>query len=198
MINQSAAVSTRAKIGSGTRIWHHSQVRENAVIGKNCVIGKGAYIGVGVRIGDNCKVENGAQIFRGVTVEDGAFLGPGAMCLNDRRPRAINPDGSLKEQGDWTLTNSRIGYGASIGAGSIIMPGVSVGRWAMVGSGSVVTKNVPDHGLAYGSPAKLRNFVCACGNSAGAIGSEGNSVLLECGHCARTFKIPELIYRTAV
>jgi UDP-2-acetamido-3-amino-2,3-dideoxy-glucuronate N-acetyltransferase len=158
-----ADVSSEAVIGPGTRVWHQAQVRERACLGANCIVGKGAYIDFDVSIGDNVKIQNGVYIYHGVTVEDGVFLGPGVILTNDKLPRAINPDGSLKTDADWEVSLTLIRRGASIGAGAVILPGVTVGEFAMVGAGSVVTRDVPAHGLVYGNPACLHGYVCRCG-----------------------------------
>ena len=163
-IHPSAEVSAEAIIGEGTSIWHQAQVRERARIGRNCILGKGVYVDFDVTLGDNCKLQNGVFVFHPATVEDGVFFGPGVIVTNDRVPRAVNPDMSLKTDADWEVQPVWIGQGASIGAGSVLLPGVKVGRWAMVGAGGVVTKDVPAHGLVVGNPARLLGFVCRCGN----------------------------------
>lgn len=164
MIHATAEVSPDAQIGSGTKIWHQAQVREGVVIGKNCIIGKDVYIDFDVVIGDNVKIQNGALIYHGVTLEDGVFVGPQACLTNDKTPRAITHDGRLKAEDDWTVEPILVRYGASIGAGAIVIPPVTIGRFAMVAAGSVVTKNVPDHGLVMGVPAQLVGYVCPCGH----------------------------------
>jgi len=138
-------------------------VRENAVIGDNCILGKGVYVDVGVTIGRFVKIQNGVSIYHGVTLEDGVICGPHCVFTNDLRPRSIKPDGNLKSASDWVVSETRVGYGASIGAGAVIICGVKIGRWAMVGAGAVVTRDVPDYGLVYGNPARLQGFVCPCG-----------------------------------
>ncbi|GAB4540624.1 MAG: acyltransferase [Anaerolineae bacterium] len=162
-IHPTAEVSPQATIGPGAKIWHQAQIRENAHIGANCIIGKGAYVDFGVSIGANSKLQNGVYVFHGATVEEGVFLGPGVILTNDKSPRATNPDGSLKTDADWQVSPIHIGRGASLGAGSIVLPGVTIGEFAMVGAGSVVTRHVPPHGLVYGNPARLHGFVCRCG-----------------------------------
>ena len=164
VIHQSAEVSGHAHIGRGTRIWHHAQVREQAVVGDRCILGKGVYVDQSVTIGNDVKVQNGAQLFHGVTVEDGAFIGPGAILANDRYARAVNPSGELKGTSDWTVGRIRVERGASIGAGVVVVPDVTIGRWSLVGAGAVVTSNVPPHGLVVGNPARLVGRVCRCGH----------------------------------
>jgi acetyltransferase-like isoleucine patch superfamily enzyme len=158
-----AIVAKDAYIGAGTRIWHQAQVRERAAIGRGCILGKGVYVDFDVTIGDHCKLQNGVYVYHPATLGDGVFLGPGVIVTNDLVPRAVNPDMSLKSDADWDARPVHIGDGASVGAGSILLPGVSVGRWALVGAGSVVTRDVSDHGLVYGNPARLVGYVCACG-----------------------------------
>jgi UDP-2-acetamido-3-amino-2,3-dideoxy-glucuronate N-acetyltransferase len=195
-IHPTADVSCRAEVGPGTRIWHQAQVREGASIGRKCVLGKGVYVDVNVRIGDRCKLENGVSVFHGFNLDDGVFLGPGAMLLNDKQPRAITPDGRLKSDSDWIAAEGHVGYGASIGGGAILLPGVAVGRFAMVGSGAVVTRDVPDYGLAFGNPARLHGFVCPCGDKlTTARGEREVAVRLACSGCGKEIDIPLAAYR---
>lgn len=163
MIHPTAEVSPDAIIGEDTHIWHQAQVREGARIGRHCIIGKSVYIDANVTIGDRVKIQNNASIYRGATIEDGVFIGPHVIITNDRYPRAIRPDGELKGATDWELGYTRVCYGASLGAGSILVAGVTVGRFAMVGAGAVVTHDVPDYGLVVGNPARLVGYVCVCG-----------------------------------
>ena len=161
-IHPTAEVSSKAKIGKGTKIWHFCQVREDAIIGRNCILSKGVYIDAGVHIGNNVKIQNGISVYHGVTLEDGVFCGPHCVFTNDLHPRSINPDGTIKNADDWVLSPTLIKYGASVGAHATIVCGVTIGKWAMIGAGSVVTRDVPDYGLVYGNPAKLHGYVCAC------------------------------------
>ena len=190
-----ADVSPKATIGDGTRIWHHCQVREDAVIGQNCILSKGVYIDGGVSIGDNVKIQNGVSIYHGVTLEDGVFCGPHCVFTNDKQPRAINPDGTLKSATDWLVSTTLVRLGASIGAHATIVCGVTIGRWAMIGAGAVVTHDVPDYALMYGNPARLHGFVCPCGEklppSAEIVSGE---VALLCPQCQTRTVIPVGIY----
>jgi len=192
-----ADISPRAKIGAGTRIWHQCQVREDAVIGQNCILSKDVYIDFGVRIGDNVKVQNGVSVYHGVTLEDGVFCGPHCVFTNDRLPRAVNPDGSPKSGDDWTLRTTRVRTGASIGAHATIVCGVTVGRWAMVGAGAVLTRDVPDYGLVYGNPARLHGFVCPCGEKlfVGKPGAETAEVSLLCPRGHDAISMPRATYQ---
>ena len=162
-IHPSSVVSDQAEIGDGSQIWVGCQVRERAKIGKNCIFGKGVYVDSDVVIGDSVKVQNNVSIYVGVTIEDGVFVGPHVCFTNDKVPRAVNPDMTLKSAHDWTVTSTLVKAGAALGANSTIVCGVTVGRWAMVASGSVVTKDVPDHALVMGNPARFAGWVCACG-----------------------------------
>ena len=163
MVHPSAEVSPEAKIGDGTRIWSGVQVREGAVIGRECNIGKDVYIDKGVVIGDRVKIQNRASLYRGLTVEDGVFVGPHVAFTNDRYPRTITRDGRVQTDDDWQVEATLVRHGASIGAGCVVVSGVTVGRWAMVGAGSVVTHDVPDQALVRGNPARVAGYVCECG-----------------------------------
>ena len=158
-IHKSADVSKKAKIGKGSSIWNNVQIREDAEIGKNCVLGKNVYIDIDVKVGDNCKIQNNVSIYHGVTIEDGVFIGPHVCFTNDKNPRAINPDGSSKSEDDWQISETLVKYGAAIGANATILPGITIGEWALVGAGAVVTKSVPDYGIVVGSPAKLVGYI---------------------------------------
>lgn len=162
-IHATAEVSDLAEIGPGTSIWHQCQVREGVKIGANCILGKGVYVDFDVEIGDNVKIQNGVFVYHGTTIGSGVFVGPGVIFTNDKIPRAINPDGSLKGAEDWQVGPIQIGYGASIGAGAIILPGVTVGAFSLVGAGAVVTRDVSDQALVIGNPARRVGYVCKCG-----------------------------------
>jgi UDP-2-acetamido-3-amino-2,3-dideoxy-glucuronate N-acetyltransferase len=196
-IHPSADVSDQAEIGPGTRVWNQVQVRESAVVGSECILGKGSYVDIEVTIGNRCKLENGVFVFRGGTLEDGVFLGPGAMLLNDKNPRAVNPDGSLKTAADWQVSPTVVESGASVGGGAIVLPGVRIGRHALVGSGAVVTRDVPAQGVVYGNPARLRGFACVCGSRLVGEGEGGDPVAMSCPECGRKAEIPGAAYRQA-
>jgi UDP-2-acetamido-3-amino-2,3-dideoxy-glucuronate N-acetyltransferase len=178
MIHPTAEVSPQAQIGTSTRIWHYAQIREDVVIGEHCIIGKNVYVDFGVRIGDNVKVQNNALLYHGLTVEDGVFIGPQACLTNDRFPRAITNDGLLKGADDWVVSRTLLRYGASIGASATVLAGLTIGRYAMVGAGAVVTRSVPDHGLVVGVPARLVGYACRCGRPMSQVNDSW-----QCGHC---------------
>jgi acetyltransferase-like isoleucine patch superfamily enzyme len=184
-IHPTAEVSAEAAIGECSQIWHQSQVRERANIGQNCILGKGVYVDFDVTIGDNCKLQNGVLVYHPATLADGVFLGPGVIITNDKVPRAVNPDMSLKTDADWVVSPVSIGAGTAVGAGSVILPGVTIGQWAMVGAGSIVTRDVPDYGLVMGNPARLAGYVCPCG---GRLVQEIEN-LYRCPSCQERIKI---------
>ena len=183
MVHPSADVSPDARIGAGTRIWHEAQVREGAVVGADCVIGKGVYIDRDVVVGDRVKIQNRASLYRGLTVENNVYIGPHVSFSNDKYPRAVNPDGSSKGDGDWELVPTLVREGASIGAGAVVLPGVTVGRWAMVGAGAVVTRDVPDQAIVTGNPGRVTGRACVCG---WPLEREGEA--WRCAVCGRTFQ----------
>ncbi|HHX44805.1 MAG TPA: N-acetyltransferase [Chloroflexi bacterium] len=193
-IHPTADVSPLATIGKGSSIWHQAQIREHAVVGRECIISKGVYVDTGVVLGDRVKVQNYVSIYHGVEIEDGVFCGPHCVFTNDHTPRAVDPDGVLKSSDDWELSRTRVCAGASIGANATIVCGVTIGRWAMVGAGAVVTHNVPDYGLVMGNPARLRGFVCACGHRLQAHTSDASVVTARCSACARLTTIPKTVW----
>jgi UDP-2-acetamido-3-amino-2,3-dideoxy-glucuronate N-acetyltransferase len=162
-VHPTAEVYPDAKVGANTKVWHHAQLGKGVRLGRNCIIGKGVYLDAGVVVGNSCKLQNYVCLYQGVTLEDGVFCGPHCVFTNDKVPRAIRPDGSLKDGTDWAVSPTLVKAGASLGANAVIVCGVTIGSWAMVGAGAVVTRDVPDHGLVLGNPARLVGYVCQCG-----------------------------------
>lgn len=160
---QSADIASDATIGAGSSVWHLAQVREGAVIGTDCVIGRGAYIGTGVHLGDNCKIQNHALVYEPARLGQGVFIGPAAVLTNDTYPRAINPDGTLKSADDWHPVGVTIEDGAAIGARAVCVAPITIGAWAMVAAGAVVTRDVPPHALMVGVPARQIGWVSRTG-----------------------------------
>ena len=158
-LNWKGEVSPSAIVDSSAKIWDFAQVRENARIGANCIVGRGAYIGSGVVIGANCKVQNDAMVYEPAVLEDGVFIGPNVVLTNDQYPRAINADGTIKSASDWNAVGVTVRHGASIGAHSVCIAPVVIGEWSLVGSGSVVSNDVPDHALVVGNPARQIGWV---------------------------------------
>jgi UDP-2-acetamido-3-amino-2,3-dideoxy-glucuronate N-acetyltransferase len=187
-VHPTADVSADAEIGEGTQVWHEAQVREGARVGRQCVLGKGVYVDRDVVIGDRCKIQNRASIYHGVTLEDGVFVGPHAVFANDRYPRAVNPDGSLKSDDDWTVEPTLVREGASVGAGAVVLPGVTVGKWAMVAAGAVVTADVPAYAVVRGNPARITGWACVCGRPL----RERDTNMYYCERCDRPYHLAEL------
>lgn len=158
-IHPTSLVDENASVGSGTKIWHFSHIMAGARIGKNCVIGQGAFIGPGVIIGDSCKIQNNVSLFSGVELESGVFCGPSVVFTN-----VINPRATIERKNEFLRT--LVKQGASLGANSTIVCGTTIGRYAFIGAGSVSTKDILDHQLVYGNPARPRGFVCICGEPA--------------------------------
>ena len=188
-IHPTADVSPDASVGPGTSVWNQAQVRERARIGSDCIIGKNVYVDAGVVIGDRVKVQNNVSLFRGVTVEDGVFVGPHVCFTNDLVPRAVNVDGSPKTDADWEVSPTLVRGGAAIGANSTILPGVTVGAWALVGAGSVVTRDVADFELVAGNPARRLGAACPCGKPLRDV--DGRPYAGTCPRCGTEFPPPE-------
>ncbi len=159
----SADVDSSATLGEGSSIWHLAQIRDGVVLGANCIIGRGAYIGSGVTLGDNCKVQNYALVYEPAKLGNGVFIGPAAVLTNDQFPRAVNTDLSLKSGSDWDAVGVTIHDGASIGARAVCIAPLTIGKWALVAAGAVVTKDVPDFALMAGVPAKRIRWVGRAG-----------------------------------
>lgn len=178
------AVVESDEIGEETKIWHFVHIRQKAKIGRNCNIGKGVYVDTEVEIGNNVKIQNFVSIYRGVKIEEEVFIGSSVTFTNDLYPRAF----IWSEQ---KIIPTVVKKGASIGAGSTIICGITIGEYAMVGAGSVVTKDVSSFGLVYGNPAKLKGFVCYCGRKLREIVKEdGGKTIYKCV-CGKTVEIKE-------
>jgi acetyltransferase-like isoleucine patch superfamily enzyme len=162
--HETADVSENASIAPGSKIWHYAQVRDRAVLGENCVVGRGAYVGTGVEVGDGCKIQNYALVYEPAKLGRGVFIGPSVVLTNDHFPRAINADGTPKSTDDWQPVGVDIREGASIGASATCVAPIVIGRWALVGSGSVVVTDVPDFALVVGSPAHRIGWVGKAGH----------------------------------
>ncbi|WP_449373492.1 acyltransferase [Arthrobacter psychrolactophilus] len=162
-IAPSADVADQTVLGEGTKVWHLAQVREDAVLGKNCIVGRGAYVGTGVKIGDNTKIQNYALVYEPAVLGKGVFIGPAVVLTNDTYPRAVSPDGSLKSAHDWTPVGVTIEDGASVGARAVCIAPLTIGRWATIAAGSVVTKDVPAFALMAGVPARRLGWVGKAG-----------------------------------
>lgn len=162
-VQPTAQVDETAVVGDGSSVWELAQIRENARLGENCVVGRGAYVGTGVRIGDNVKIQNYALVYEPAELADGVFIGPAVVLTNDLNPRSVDPDGKLKRGSDWEAVGVKIAEGASLGARSVCVAPVRIGRWAMIAAGAVVTQDVPDFGLVVGVPARRIGWVGRAG-----------------------------------
>ncbi|CAN7583547.1 acyltransferase [Arthrobacter sp. LjRoot14] len=163
-IAATADVEESASIGDGSRIWHLAQIREDAVLGSNCNIGRGAYVGPAVQLGNNCKIQNYALVYEPARLSDGVFIGPAAVLTNDLHPRAITPEGNLKGSEDWVAVGVTVGKGASVGARAVCIAPLTIGEWATVAAGAVVTRDVPAYAVVAGVPARQMGWVGEAGH----------------------------------
>ncbi len=181
IIHKTAEVSPEAKIGQGTKIWHNSQVLAGAVIGEDCTIGHNCFIGSKAVLGNGVKLESNIDVWDLVVLGDYVFVGPSVTFTNDLIPRAKYPKSEFPKYGKWLPTC--VQEGASLGVNATIICGNKIGKWAMVGGGSVVTKDIPDYALFVGVPAKFIGWVCECGNR---LSFKENKAV--CGVCSRSFR----------
>lgn len=170
-------VSDDAQIGEGTRIWQFCNIMGSSVIGENCNIGQNVFIENGVRIGNNVKVKNNVALYQGVVCEDDVFLGPNCVFTN-----VINPRSFIERKHEFRETIIR--KGASIGANATIVCGNTIGRYAMVGAGTVVTHDVGEHHLVVGNPGRTVGYVCMCG-----VRLQEDEGLWRCSECGRQYRM---------
>ena len=171
-VHASSYVDEPCQIGENTKIWHFSHIMSSCKIGKNCNIGQNVVISPEVEIGDNCKIQNNVSIYTGVICEDDVFLGPSCVFTN-----VINPRSHINRKNEYKQTIVK--KGASIGANATIVCGHHIGRYAFVGAGSVVTRDIPDFALVVGNPARIRGWICKCGEKL----DFGESDRTTCGKC---------------
>jgi UDP-2-acetamido-3-amino-2,3-dideoxy-glucuronate N-acetyltransferase len=157
-IHPSAEVERGAVVGKDTVVWRHTHVMKGARIGARCMLGQSCFVGTDVRVGDGCRIQNHVSLYGGVELDDDVFVGPSAVFTNVKRPRAAFPKKPNYE-------TTRVGRGATIGANATIVSGVTIGPHSFVGAGAVVTRDVPEHALVLGTPARVRGWICACGTT---------------------------------
>lgn len=172
--HETAVIDEGAIIGKGTKIWHFSHVSSNAEIGEGCNIGQNVFIAPGTKIGNKVKIQNNVSVYEGVILEDYVFCGPSMVFTNVRTPRCEYPRNTSND-----YTQTIVKRGASIGANATIVCGVTIGRNAFVGSGATVTHDVPDYAMVYGNPARIKGYMCACGDVIVKAGAKK----LECCRC---------------
>lgn len=180
-IHESSFVDEEVKIGTGTRIWHFSHILKNTTIGKNCNVGQNVMIGPNVTIGNNVKIQNNVSVYDGVALEDDVFCGPSMVFTNVTNPRSHWP---RKEEYKKTLVKK----GTSLGANSTIVCGITIGKYAFVGAGALVNKNIPDYALVYGTPGKIQGWMCYCGVKLNLSNSMESREKVECTNCGRKYK----------
>lgn len=187
------AVVESDNIGEGTKIWHFAHVRAGARIGKNCIVGKSVYIDTEVEIGTGVKIQNFVSVYKGVRIDDDVFVGPSVTFTNDLYPRAFRWD-------EDKIVPTVVKRGASIGANATVICGVTIGAYAMVGAGAVVTKDIPDYGFVFGIPARLKGFVCQCGMKLQYKDKEkkGEKLVLKCQHCGKELELDYELYKDVI
>jgi UDP-2-acetamido-3-amino-2,3-dideoxy-glucuronate N-acetyltransferase len=157
-VHESSYVDEPCQIGAGTMIWHFCHIMKDSTIGQRCRIGQNVVISPGVRIGNNVKIQNNVSVYTGVVLEDDVFCGPSMVFTNVTTPRSAVPRNKPED-----YAPTLVKQGATIGANATIVCGLTIGRYAFVGAGAVVTRDVPDHALVLGNPARLRGWACECG-----------------------------------
>lgn len=175
-IHETAIVDDGVTIGAGTRVWHWAHVSAGARIGRDCVLGQGVFIGAGVAIGDGVKIQNHVSVFEGVTLEDDVFVGPAAVFTNVRTPRA-----HVSRRQEYATTLVR--HGATIGANATVVCGTTIGPYALVAAGAVVTRDVASHTLVRGVPAVPAGWACRCGEVLAV--ADDRATCVRCGDAYR-------------
>jgi len=178
-VHESSYVDEPCDIGEGTKIWHFSHIMSNCKIGKNCNVGQNVVISPNVTLGNNVKIQNNVSVYTGVVCEDDVFLGPSCVFTN-----VINPRSFIERKSEYRITTVK--KGASIGANATIVCGHDIGKFAFIGAGCVVTKNIPDYALVVGNPSKIIGYVCECGNRLEFKNNEAT-----CSYCHKKYEITE-------
>lgn len=181
-VHESSYVDEPCKIGKGTKIWHFSHVMKDCSIGDGCNIGQNVLVSSGCRIGNNVKIQNNVSLYTGVVLEDDVFCGPSMVFTN-----VVNPRSHVPRRSEYQTTLVR--RGASIGANATIVCGVTLGAYCFIGAGSVVTRDVPDYGLVYGNPARVRGWMCNCGMRLQHPRETGAEAVVRCDACFRRYAL---------
>lgn len=176
-VHESSYIDENVQIGEGTKIWHFCHIMSGARIGKNCTIGQNVFIGRDVSIGDGCKIQNNVSVYEGVTLEEHVFCGPSMVFTNDLNPRAAYPKGRER------FVKTLVKRGCTIGANATIVCGVTLGEHSFVGAGAVVTKDVPAYAIAFGVPARIRGWICECGERL-----DFQDQFAQCSQCGRRYR----------
>jgi UDP-2-acetamido-3-amino-2,3-dideoxy-glucuronate N-acetyltransferase len=180
-VHPSSIVDRPCQIGEGTKIWHFCHISAGATIGKHCSLGQNIYVGPRVSLGDRVRVQNNVSLYEGVTCEEDVFLGPSVVFTNVQRPRA-----AVSRKHLFAPTHLR--RGVTIGANATILCGVTIGEYAFVGAGSVLTQSLPAYTLAYGNPARVRGFVCRCGEKLALSLHAAPTTSVVCQHCDAAYQ----------
>ena len=190
-IHPTALVEANVSLGPGTQVWDNVHIRHGASLGRDCIVGEKSYIAYDVCIGNYVKLNANVYICAMVTVEDYVMISAGTVFTNDKFPRAFPPDlsGLASSDPNEETLPTLVKQGATIGANATIGCGIEIGRYAMVGMGSVVTKSVPDYGLVFGNPARLQGYVCVCGPLLGNRDVFGNYGTAQCHRCGRHYHL---------
>lgn len=189
-VHQSSHIDNGAKIGSGTKIWHFCHVMGNARIGERCNIGQNVFVASDVIIGNNVKIQNNVSLYTGVVVEDDVFLGPSMVFTN-----VVNPRSHVNRKSEFQTTLLK--RGATVGANSTIVCGVTLGRYSFVGAGAVVTHDVPDYALVYGNPGRIQGWMCQCGVRLNFQQVDGQEQAV-CGQCGDRYIKHGLVVKSTV